>query len=1129
MAEMNKQVKPTLKPEQRQAIEHESGNIIVSASAGSGKTFVMIERIIRLLKEKKARVNEILATTFTEASAEDMKRKLFVALSSLAEETNDKDFCEQLLEVQSASVCTIDSFSANLLREYFFKVNLSPDFRIADQTDSGLLKLDAIKKTFKEFYKNKDKNFLSFIDKTAVSRKDLALRESVIRIHDMLSCEVDRDSLLNKSLSNCTKEGYKNIKHTFLERFKTQAEKFLYGVECVKAKSQVIDFKGLVKHCDKLIELYENAPHFSDIYECVSPLLKMPSMFGGKMPEDENAPLLKAELTTIRNNFKKELSAIQSAFVSPEVDENRRLVIEKDTKVLVELVRAFTKHYDELKREENVLDFADLERFVLELLNDEETTLELKKKYKYIFVDECQDLNAVQSEILNRLSNNNTFMVGDVKQSIYGFRGSKPEIFDERFSGAKARGESAITLNCNFRCAQNIIDAVNMVFSFAMTEKTYGSNYFGNAELVAGGVYPENCLGRVKGYRLKKAQVEKEEVPKAIYDILSTYENGANEVSAIAKLINKIISEETLNTYYDYKSKEFKNIKYSDILILSRDKSSEYVRALLRGLNAFGIPVQSTSKDNVLNYLEIRVLCAVLELINDFSLDIPLAVLLKSPIGKLTDDDFAVIAQFDYTNLKERPTFDERCAYYLEKGEDESIKQKLNCFYSYFKQLRFDADFMSASEIIEKVVEDFCFEAYYAIGQVSEEVSERIRFFISVLGKGVVPYTCSQVLKLIANNERAFEKEFSAGKDAVSVMTMHASKGLEYPVVIVCGLQKSMNKKDESEKFLKDETLGIAINYYDELERRKYSTPHRELIKIKKGIDRVKEELRLLYVALTRAKYSLYAITEEVESSKSAEFEWANRMIDYFPLEFKFEEITETELNFESRTQKTGRILVGEKNITALQEVVGNLEFKYNYSLETELPLKSTVTELVKSNQPETQKIEKLFSDCDTKTDTERGVIAHKFLELYDFSAKRSATCEGQRFIEKGLMSKEELQKIGLEKIDKALSSTAFSGIENKGVYREKSFLANFTANELYGIDSQENVLVQGVIDLLLVSEDGLEIIDYKYSNKSSENLLKTYEKQLNLYALAVERATGKKVKSKTILSLLNGESVAVK
>lgn len=1126
MATSEKTLKPELKPEQALAINHERGNVIVSASAGSGKTFVMIERIIRLLKEKKARVTEILATTFTEASAQDMKRKLYTAISNLATETGDADFYSQLLEVQSASVCTIDSFSANLLREYFFKVGLSPDFRIADETDAGLLKDTAIKKTFREFYRNRSKEFLSFVDKTASGRNDLELRKLVSSIYEILSCEADREKLLNESLYNCSKIGFENIKAQMLNRFTAKSEKFLTEVERIKAQALLKNFQGLVKYCDKLIAVFNDCPHFNSVYQVLDDGLKIPSMSGGRAPADEEYPIIKNQLVSVRDSFKKELSAIKCSFVNEATDELRRAVVETDTKVLIDLVRSFSKNYDQLKREENVLDFGDLEWFVLELLKDQEALTALKGKYKYIFVDECQDLNAVQSEILNALTSDNAFMVGDVKQSIYGFRGSRPEIFEERFNGASARKETALNLNHNFRSAKNIIDAVNKVFSYAMTEKAYGVDYATTAMLVAGGVYPEGNDGRVNAIKLLKSPAQKTATAQGVYDILSSESLAQSEIKGVAKLINKIIAEERLSTYYDYKTKEHKRIGYGDILILARGKSTEYVKELLRGLNEFNIPVQSTSKDNVLNYLEIRVLCAVLELVNDINLDVPLATVLKSPIGNFTDDQLAVIAlECDLRHA----TFSQKCGWYLENGEDKTIINKLKCFYEYFNELRFFADFMSASEVVEKVIADFSLEAYYSAGEKSDNAEERVRFFVSVLRKGLPPYSVPEAIRLIESNPNSFNKEFSAGGDAVSVMTMHASKGLEFPVVIVCGLQNSMNKKDETEKFLKDEKFGFAVSYYDETERKRYTTPLRELIKLKKGEDRVREELRLLYVALTRAKYSLYILTEESkEITRSAEFNGADKMIEYFPLDFKFTETNESELDFESKTQKTGKILVGEKNAEIFGEIVNNLEFKYPHAVDTELPLKSSVTEAVRGNQPATQKIENLYTDYENKTDNERGTIAHKFMELYDFTAKRTAKDQAELLIEKGLMQKDDLAKIDLTKIEVALKSAVFNGIENKRVFREKSFLANFTANELFANGSTEKVLVQGFIDLLIEENGGFRVVDYKYANKTAKQLLDTYSKQLKLYALAVERATGLKVKNKTILSLITGESVEV-
>lgn len=1129
---MNENVNKTeinLRPEQIAAIEHDQGNVVVSASAGSGKTFVMIKRIERLIRQKKARVTEILATTFTEASAADMKRKLYSALSKLAAETGDEDFLEQLVEVASADVTTIDSFSAKLIREFFYKVDLSPDFRIVDQTESGVLKAEAIKKTFRTFYKEKNVDFLTFVDKTSVKRSDNALRESVLSLYESLSGETEADAVLATTLFNCTKQGAEETKRSLLERFKNKTESFLRRAEKIAIKAKEADYGTLRTYAEKLIEKYSPALNEQSVYDIINGDYAMPRTFGGKNPTDKTLIKLKDELVRAKDEYKKELARLGECYTNPEEDEKRRATVEADTAVLIRIIKEFEKNYDRIKREENVVDFADLEKFALAILQDREIRTAVRGKYKYVFVDECQDLNRIQNAIVDAVSNDNLFMVGDVKQSIYGFRGSCPEIFEERLAAAESGTGSVIRLNCNFRCSQAVIDAVNKVFSFAMTKEVYGADYKNSAELLPGGVYPKDCVGRAKGIKLIKASAAKNESQAEIYDILKFGdEDLKNEIASVAKLVNEIINRETLNTYYDFKTEKHLPVKYGDILILTRERSSEYVKALVRGLTAFGIPVQSASKDCVLDYLEIKVLTAVLMLIENFRSDVPLATVMKSPVGKLTDDDFAeIVAAFK--ECKTALTFSEKCLAYSQTGENETIKRKLSDFYGYYETLRFLSDFRSAAEILEKVIADFSLEAYYSSGKYGFGAEDRIGFFLSVLRGGSLPYSVREALKLISSNPRAFDRETSGGKDAVNVMTMHSSKGLEFPVVIVCGLQKLSSKKDESQTFLKDARLGFAVSYYDEQERKIYSTPQRELIKAKKGDERVKEELRLLYVALTRAKYSLYVVSEEnKEIKRGSEFMNASRMIEFFPEDFSFEEMEESYLDEIEKIKTADKILIGEQEENAYRQMIADLNFVYPFEEDTALPLKNTVTEIVKTNRPEVVKIDALFKESETKTDAEKGIIAHKFMELCDIGKCFSAFEEAERLTECGLMKKEDIEKIDLAKLDRALKSPALSNAKKAELFREKSFLATFCADTLYPTRSKEKVLVQGVIDLMMITEDGIEIVDYKYSSKTKESLKKSYHKQLELYAAAAERATGKKVVKKTILNLTTGDCADV-
>ena len=1121
-----------LQREQEIAINHNEGNLIVSASAGSGKTFVMIERIKRLIKEGRAKISEILAITFTEAAAKDMKRKLTEALSKLAE--TDKSFYSQLIEVQTADVCTIDSFAVKLLRTYFYKVDLSPDFRVADESETFALKKVAIDNVFRRLYASKNQDFLRLVKKFLKKRKDEELREEIIKLYGFLSSEKEVERLFEITRAYCN-EKYQDMLNECVKHLQQEAEKTLRAIEVAKVKYETAKLAKSALLCEKFIGFAQNLPYENDIYGFINFKFPRASFDSVALPYDfkayYNDPIVK---------FKKVIKTFEEVLgTSKDQGEEQRLTVSQDTQVLIDIEREFIKEYTLVKREENVVDFVDMEALVLKLFEDSETLSAVRSNYKYVFVDECQDINDIQESIIDSVSNGNLFMVGDVKQSIYGFRGAKSEIFTRRYSIAEQNNE-AQPLNYNFRCAKNIIDFVNEVFCYSMTKATCGIDYAGTSKLIEGNVYPSTAPGEVKCYELFPEEKEKKSYEDKVYDILEAINlEDDKDISCATKQIYKIINEVVGSDYYDFKEKEedkkIKKVQYKDILILSRTKENEYVKGIKSGLEKYGIKVESEVKDNVLNFTEIKVLVSALNLISDFSLDIPLVAVLKSPIGSFTDEDLIKVYKFynekvGYTNG--RVNFETKLSYYKEQGEDATVKGKIERFYEYFEKLRFVADFMSGAEVVEKLVCDFDFEVYYSACAEDNRQGDRIRFFISACRKGVKPMGVSELVKFIKENPKAFDQNSRGGVDSVKLMTMHSSKGLEYPVVIVVGLEKGLESKVErDEKIACHRKCGIGMNFFDERSKRAKKSLYRLFIDLNRAKDRTREEQQLLYVALTRAKYKLFVIKENIEVEQDdSELEIASRMVDFIPQTITFEEVFESDLSMESAKGNTKKILVGKSNEKLVEEIRANINHKYPYEEEISLPLKSSVTSVL-SQEQNVLDLENVFPEHTEvgETGKERGIIAHKILELYDFESMPNIYSHVNSLVESGVIAKSQADLIDLEKIANALKNEAFSGLKGKTLYREKSFLANFTAKELFGGNSEEKVLVQGVIDLLVVNGNEAEILDYKYSSLKASRLEEKYAKQLKLYASATERALGVRVVRKSLVSLLTGEVIDIK
>ena len=416
---------PTLKKEQEQAINHDSGNIIVSASAGSGKTFVMIERAIRLICENKTHVKEILAVTFTEAAASEMKEKLKKALTDRVI-NGEKKFASEIADIGTADICTLHSFCGRLIRSYFFVAGIAPDFKVIDETEMAEFKKDAIDKTFKEFYQGKEDWFLSLVDKYKCNRRDDEFKNIILSLYDFANAEKDPDSLISASINLYTKENYLRIKTQYKDMLIRELIPIKNDIVYAMHNLKVLDIKQGVEFADRLyddITVIERIDIFRlKEFEGYKPKYSFPKKI------DEEVLRLKNLLVSSRDKMGDIINRYCASLGEEETEESLEK-LRTHSENLFKVLNKFRENYSNLKASENVLDFDDLEHNAIKVLSDENIRAEVQKKYKYVFVDEYQDVNGVQEDIVSKVSNNNLFMVGDVKQSIYGFRGCNPNIF----------------------------------------------------------------------------------------------------------------------------------------------------------------------------------------------------------------------------------------------------------------------------------------------------------------------------------------------------------------------------------------------------------------------------------------------------------------------------------------------------------------------------------------------------------------------------------------------------------------------------------------------------------------------------------------------------------------------------
>lgn len=1109
--------------EQLTAINHGKGNILVSASAGSGKTSTMIERAKRLILECGVDVNQLLVVTFTESAAADMKEKLKKSLLEQIDKTGGERLIKQLAEVSTADISTLHSFCGRLIRQYFFAVGLSPDFKIIDQAEATVMRKECVDRAFKEFYDSEEGWFYTLVDRHASGRTDAKFKELVLSAYEFCDSEANPKLLMDKFRYNYSLDGFNALLGEYKRSLNQELQKILLDCEEALAVLRNYSLPKLTAFTLDIINAIKEVLCGQDVY-----VVKKYENFSFRLDVerklDETILEYKDIVANARDMFKSLCKKVGKHVTDRENDLRVFEVCFEHTEGLMRIVERFSELYAKEKREENVLDFNDLEHFALKILSDENIRSAVQCKYEYVFVDEYQDTNGVQEEIINLVSNDNLFMVGDIKQSIYGFRGCRPEFFDNKFKNMCALGQSVVQLNHNFRSSQAVIDLVNRVFNFCMVEKYFGSNYKGNSELISGGVYPVDKVGRAEIHFLQKQEKEKkqEERPR-VYDILDhIFDEQEDDTPSVASLVVEIINQELGKKYYDPKTKAEKQVTYGDIAILTRNKNNKFVLDLVKGLNKYGVPVSSEVKENICDFPEILTIINALKLVDSFSQDIPLASTLKSPIGGFGDQDFYEIASFySDENKNAHGGFYDAFNYYLE-NQNTPLALRLKRFKEYFDGVRTLSDFVGAEGVINKLVKDNDLEGFLLAERNGRVKLARLRRLISATATMGKRLTVKEFLNKVDACPDAFGFSECGQENTVKAMTIHASKGLEFPVVIVCGLERAMNADEEYGDVLFSRDYGFAIKHYDDALRTKNETFLRGVIKEQMRKERLKEEMRLFYVALTRAKYSLHLTFEGKEDSRKSVFSGADHFIDYVPDTLELTGHEHSDFDFTNLKGGIPAILIGKADTETMQLMQNNFSYLYPFNADTKLPLKTNVTEASKTENEILTYV--LFDE--QSPDIERGVIAHKLLEYYNFGTNESVYKQAEWLVLNGVLTRENIEKINLDRIEKALSSGVTDCLKGFKLYREKTFICALPAKFVTETDSDEKVLVQGMIDLLAVCGDKAIIVDYKYSALDKESIVRKYKKQLDLYAYAVERVLNKQVTAKIIINIFTGETV---
>lgn len=1098
-------------------INHDNGNMVVSASAGSGKTSVMIERLIRLILEGKVRVKEILAVTFTKKASTEMRERLEKAISERMKEGKNVEMLKaQLKDIPTASISTIDSFLNTLIRKYFYLAGVDPSFTIVAEAEETALKNSAMKEVFDRLYEKDDEDLKKLLSVFIRKRKDDFLKKAVLSVYDFSESETDSSAFYEKALYNYTEEGLKNIDNRLIARFLDKLSSLsAYMTELIyKAKEQ--NAKSAVDYLYALYPVLENARRLKTVSA-----LKEVSSFSLNRPRLKKTDVIYDDFTCFFDNYKAIKAEIDKFFYADfetrlsDLSEPRSVL-----ESLIKVVEAFKEEYSEQKRDVCALDYSDLSHVGYALLKNEEVLKDVKDTYKFIFVDEYQDTNGIQESIFKLLENGNLFVVGDVKQSIYGFRGCVSDNFSERIAKAKSQNLH-VELDANFRSAKAVIDVVNNVFSFAMTERTMGENY-SEHPMVYGNLFGDyNGVAELLYCNYK---AEKTTLDLGVYGVEKHLKLQNSQKIGYEKLIVHAVKKacgQEIVVYNDKKEPVRRHPSFGDIAVLSRTVASG-VDKVVKELEAAGIPTVSENKRSIETYPEIKLIINLLRCIVSPDDDVSLATALLSPVGGLSETELKTVKDAFSSD-----SFNVAVKKYRLKGD--GISAKIDDFYTYLGRLRLFSTFEGVPTLLRRIIREKALDVYFSATPGGEYKLERINAFIEQGSSGGNERFIEDFLDNLDDMLADMTVPSTGGVNAVNVMSMHASKGLEFPVVIVTGVNRDWNLFDSKEEISLSRSSGIGIKTYDKATKKSKNGVVKDFVALSKRDDNLKEELRLLYVALSRAKCVLYVVSKTApDDNYNKDVTGAKKQIDLFlKRHLKCTEIPVSELLEETERAERRKFILQKSDEAFKEKILKYLNYSYPFEKDTTLSLKRTVTAIAKSyatcdEEPEPDDFVKpVFDSSDTLT----GTAYHKFLQLIDFDKIDDNGLIDRLLIEN--FTEEERSLVDVESVKRILSLDIFSEIKDYKLYKEQPFIVSLPP-ALAGETGTEDILLQGVIDLLCIKGDQAVIVDYKHSGKSKVELRETYRKQLDLYAYATEKSLSKKVVKKVLVNLKTAEQTEV-
>ncbi len=1161
--------------QQKMAVENRGGKLLVSAAAGSGKTKVLVDRLLLHLTENNGNVNidDFLIITYTKAAAAELRGKIAAKINErLAEQPGNKFLQRQLQRLYLTKISTVHAFCADLLREYAYRLDIPGDFRVAEERETQLLQLQIIDKMMEEAYESADEDFITFIDSQELGRDDRSIPGIILQVYNSARCHIDPDAWLQKCVNDSSVEALSDASETVWGQYlikdlhqylQMQIDAFEKCVILAEQNGTMEKPAALMRDTVYQLKTLYSLKHWDDIVEHKS-IDYGRMVFSKNCTNQELAERIKAVRTSCKKTLEKKLL--------PFADSSQQVL--KDLAQcssaihgLVSLVKKFSDSYDRAKKARRILDFGDLEHKTLDLLvgkNRREITAlarEIGDRFFEIMVDEYQDSNAVQDAIFSALTDKrqNCFMVGDVKQSIYQFRLADPEIFLDKYNtyqsveDAKPGQGRKIMLSSNFRSAGNVISAVNAVFEYCMSPEVGGLSY-GEDELLREGI--PHC------------SVDEPEVELAVVSVQEdTYEE---EASYAAQRITELLD----GTHMVRQGEYLRPITADDIVILLRSPGS--VGGHFRhALENRGIRVNFGGGMDLLQTEEVGFVRSMLQIIRNPLQDIPLVAALTSRILCFTADELAVIR----AQNKGRTLYD--CL----KGSDSN---KATDFLELLRGLRQDSRICTVSELIDRVFASTRLDSIFSSFEDGAVKRGNLQAFCQLAvdfdqtGQKDLGYFLDYLDSLEEKGLITGTEHNVSG--AVTIMSIHKSKGLEFPVVFLCGLSRDFNREDARAQVLCNRELGIGMNCVDLDNRVRYPSVAKKAIATKILSDSLSEEMRVLYVAMTRAKDRLimtYAVpnpekdiqnivnridlcdrrmltsgancpgtwilmTALSRTESGALFSLGGRpdnvSVQDRPWSVKIEEAFVGECS-EAQAEEEHEAVIIET-----QRMKQGLAFVYPHLAATSFASKQTATQL-KGRQKDQEVAENTqppktyartwrkpsFAAKQEASGIDYGNAVHAIMQHIKFD--RCGDLPGVEQQIARLVEEKHITQQMAELVDPTVIYSFFTTDLGKKIRQSTNVLREFKfsilddAVKYDGAISDDRILLQGVIDCALIEPEGITVIDFKTDRVTAENIQQTaeeYRMQVTAYADALNRIYKKKVVSAQLYFVRVGQFVSV-